>query len=178
MGASMEIRTDVTLPFPRERVFVAYRDRLPELLRYLPNIRGVEVRTREEREGEVYLVNAWKGGGEIPSAARAVLRESMLSWTDHATWRAAELVCAWRTEVHAFPGALRSSGTNRFVELPEGRTRIEFRGDLVCDASHVPGVPKLLARGLNGTIEKLFVGKIAENLTAVGQGLGKLLAEG
>jgi hypothetical protein len=173
----MEIRTDVTLPFPRERVFVTYRDRLPELLPYLPNIRGLEVRTREDRAGEVHLVNAWQGGGEIPSAARAVIRESMLSWTDHATWRAGDFVCAWRTEVHAFPGALQSSGTNRFVELAEGRTRIEFRGDLICDASRVPGVPRLLARGLNGTIEKLFVGKIAENLTAVGQGIGKLLTQ-
>jgi hypothetical protein len=172
----MEIRTDVTLPFPRERVFATYRDRLPELLQYLPNIRGLEVKGREERDGEVRLVNAWTGGGEIPSVARSVLRESMLTWTDHAAWRSADHVCAWRTEVHAFPGALQSSGTNRFVELPDGRSRIEFRGELTCDASRIPGVPRLLARSINGTVEKLFVGKIVENLVAVGEGIGKLLS--
>jgi hypothetical protein len=171
----MEIKTDVTLPFPRERVFTTYRDRLTELLVYLPNIRGLEVLKREERDGAVHLVNAWQGGGEIPAAARSVIRESMLSWTDHATWKPADFVCAWRTEVHAFPGALESSGENRFFEAPGGRTRIEFRGQLTCDASRVPGVPRLVARTINGTIEKLFVGKIAENLVAVGQGIGKLL---
>jgi hypothetical protein len=172
---AMEIKTDVTLPFPRERVFVTYRDRLADLLPYLPNIRGLVVKSREDREGgEAYLVNVWSGGGEIPSVARAVVSESMLKWTDHATWRGRDFVCAWRTEVHAFPGALLSAGTNRFVEVGEG-TRIEFRGDLTCDASRVPGVPRLLARTINGTVEKIFVGKIAENLAAVGKGIGKLL---
>src|SRR5262245_22752195 len=148
----MEIKTDVTLSFPRERVFSTYRDRLEALLVYLPNIRGLEIKQREERDGIVQLVNEWKGGGEIPSVARSFLSESMLAWTDHATWKQADFVCDWRTDVHAFPGALKCSGYNRFVELPGGRSRIEFRGELVCDASKVPGVPKLLARSLNGTV--------------------------
>lgn len=172
----MEIKTDVTLKFPRERVFATYRDRLDDLLQFLPNIRGLVTNSREERAGgDVHLVNEWKGGGEIPSVARGFLDESMLSWTDHATWKAQAFLCEWRTDVHAFPGALLCSGYNRFVELPGGQTRIEFRGDLTCDASKVPGVPKLLARSVNGTVEKIFVGKIGENLVAVGQGIGKLL---
>jgi hypothetical protein len=171
----MKIETDVTLPFPRERVFGTYRDRLVDLLEFLPNIRGLTIRSREERGAAVHLVNEWQGGGEIPAVARSFLRESMLAWTDHATWTSDDHRCAWRTEVHAFPGALSCSGYNRFVELPGGQTRIEFRGDLTCDAAKVPGVPGLLARSLNGTVEKIFVGKIAENLVGVGQGIGKLL---
>jgi hypothetical protein len=174
----MDIKTDVTLPFPRDRVFATYRDRLTELLPFLPNIRGLVIKKREDRGGgEVYLVNEWQGGGEIPSVARSFLSESMLAWTDHATWKEKDGLCDWRTDVHAFPGALLSSGYNRFVDLPGGQTRIEFRGSLTCDASKVPGVPKLLARSINGTIEKLFVGKIGENLVSVGQGIGKLLAQ-
>jgi len=172
----MEIKTDVTLPYARERVFTTYRDRLEELLVYLPNIRKLEIRQREDRGEEVLLVNEWAGGGEIPAVARSFLRESMLSWTDHAAWKKSEWICNWRTEVHAFPGALLSSGFNRFVEVGGG-TRIEFRGQLTCDASRVPGVPKLLARSINGTIEKVFVGKIGENLVGVGEGIGKLLGK-
>jgi hypothetical protein len=170
----MEIRTDATLSYPREIVFTTYRDRLVELLPYLPNLRGLQVTQREERDGEVRLVNEFKGGGEIPAVARSFLRESMLSWTDFATWRTAEWACAWRTQVHAFPGAFACSGTNRFVEVAGG-TRIEFRGDLTCDASKVPGVPRLLARSINGTAEKIFVGTIASNLLDLGRGIGKLL---
>jgi hypothetical protein len=172
----MEIRTDVTLPFPRARVFAAYRDRTEDLLAYLPNIRALRVLSREERPGEVALVNEWQGGGEIPAVARSFLRESMLGWTDHATWKEAEWLCAWRTDVHAFPGALLCAGQNRFVEASAGAgTRIEFRGDFTCDTSKVPGVPRLLAKGINTAVEKFFVARIGENLAGVGQGIGKLL---
>jgi hypothetical protein len=174
-GGAMEIKTDVTLAFPRQRVFEAYRDRLADLLEFLPNIRGLEIKSRDEKDGVVRLVNDWKGGGEIPSVARSFLSENMLTWTDHATWKSADFVCDWTTDVHAFPGALLCSGQTRFVELPGDRTRLEFRGQLTCDASKVPGVPKLVARGINGTIEKIFVGKIGENLVGVGEGIGKLL---
>jgi hypothetical protein len=170
----MEIRTDATLSFPRDRVFTTYRDRLEELLPYLPNLRGLRVARREEGDAEVRLVNEFQGGGEIPAVARSFLRESMLAWTDHATWKAADWICVWRTDVHAFPGAITSAGTNRFVDAA-GRTRIEFRGQLTCDASKVPGVPRLLARSINGTIEKIFVEKICANLVEVGRGIGKLL---
>src|SRR3954468_20109062 len=106
----MEIKTDVTLPCPRELVFTTYRDRLDDLLAYLPNIRALKTLKREDRDGgEIYLVNEWTGGGDIPAVARTFLKESMLAWTDHATWKPASWVCAWRTDVHAFPGALLSS---------------------------------------------------------------------
>src|SRR5262249_21555200 len=140
----MDIKTDVTLHFPRERVFTTYRDRLTDLLQFLPNIRGLVIKKREEREGgDVYLVNEWQGGGEIPRMARSFLSEAMLAWTDHATWKVEASICEWRTDVHAFPGALLCSGYNKFVELPGGQSRIEFRGTLPCDASKIPGVPKL-----------------------------------
>src|SRR6185312_14041985 len=112
----MDIKTDVTLPYPRELVFTTYRDRLAELLPYLPNIRKLEIKKREDQGAAVYLVNEWAGGGEIPSVARSFLSESMLAWTDHATWKEPTFVCEWRTDVHAIPGALLSSGYNRFVE--------------------------------------------------------------
>src|SRR6185503_5973377 len=133
----MEIRADVTLPFPLERVWLAYPDRMSELTPYLPNIRKIVVKSREDRDGEVHLVNEWEGGGDIPKVARAVLSESMLRWTDHAVWKEASHTVEWRNDVHAFPGAVKSSGKNRFVELPDGGTRLEIRGDLTCDSAKI-----------------------------------------
>ena len=170
----MDIKADVTLPFPRDTVFAAYRDRLPELTEFLPNIRGIKVLKREEAEGEVRLVNEWTGGGDIPKAATAVLKESMLRWTDHATWKGESRTVEWRTEVNAFPGAVKSSGVNRFVEVPEG-TRLEIRGTLACDAGKLPGVPRILAGGINPIVEKFLVGQVSVNLVEVAKGVGKLL---
>lgn len=172
----MEIRADVDLPFPRPLVYATYRDRLAELTDHLPNIRSIRVLSREEAPGEVRLVNEWRAGGEIPKVARAFVSESMLSWTDYATWREATHTVAWRTEVHVFPGAVKSAGENRFVELPDGGTRLEFRGDLTCDASQVPGVPRLVAKSIGSTVEKVLAGHISVNLVAVAKGVGNFLA--
>lgn len=170
----MDIRADVTLPFPRDRVFTAYRDRLSELTEYLPNIRRIQVVSREEAGDEVRLVNEWTGGGDIPKAALAVLKESMLRWTDHATWKSSVYSVEWRTEVGAFPGVVKSSGLNRFVEVGDG-TRLEIRGSLVCDAAKLPGVPRLLSGGINPVVEKFLVGQVQVNLVEVAKGVGKLL---
>lgn len=172
----MEIVADTVLPFPRPLVFATYRDELPGLVPYLPNIREITVRSRTDRGAEVDLVNEWKGGGDIPAVARSVLSESMLSWTDHATWFEPDYRVEWRTDVHAFPGAVKSSGTNRFIEVPEG-TRFSLRGTFTCDASKVPGVPRLLAKTVGGTIEKVMVSQIAKNTIEIARGVAKLLAD-
>lgn len=171
----MEIRADLELPFPRDVVYASYRDKLADLTEYLPNIRSIKVLERNDKEGgDVYLVNEWVGGGEIPKAARAVLNESMLRWTDYATWNQKDFTVDWRTEVHAFPGAIKSSGKNRFVEIPNG-TRLEIRGELTVDSSKVPGVPRLLAKTVNGAAENLLGKTIQVNLLEVGKGVGKYL---
>src|SRR5262245_17440789 len=149
----MLIVADADLPHPRARVFAAYRDRLTDLIEFLPNIRAIKVRSRTERGPEVDLVNEWTGGGDIPAAARSVLKESMLRWTDHATWFERDFRCDWRTDIHAFPGAVKSAGTSRYLETPAG-TRIELRGDFTIDAAKVPGVPRILAGSIGGAVEK------------------------
>ena len=171
---AVEIRADVELTHPREQVFVTYRDRMPELVEFLPNIRSIRVLSRDDRGDMVLLVNEWVGGGDIPAVARAVLKESMLRWTDHATWRTESFTVEWRTEVHAFPGAITAAGTNRFVESPRG-TRLEIRGELACDSARVPGVPRLLARTVNAAAEKILVKQVGHNLAEVGRGVQKLL---
>lgn len=166
----MEIRADAELPFPRALVFETYRDRLPELVPYLPNIRGIEVRSRKESPPRTELVNVWKGGGEIPAAARAFLSPNMLLWDDFATWDAEAFTCHWRTVTHSFKDALHAEGDNRFLDLGE-RTRIEIRGVLELDAGKVPGVPSMLARRLAPTLEQFLVALITPNLLEVSKGV-------
>lgn len=171
----MEIAADATLPFPRPVVFAAYRDDLTKLLQYLPNVRNIEVKSRKEDGPRVELVNIWHGGGEIPAAARAVLSEAMLSWTDYASWDESKWTCDWRTETHSFTEAVDCRGTNRFVEV-DGGTRIEIRGDLKIDAKKIKGVPGFLAGKVASAVESFLSGKIKPNLVEVTEGLRKYLA--
>jgi hypothetical protein len=177
--SGVQLGADVVLPFPRQRVFDAYRDRLLELLPYLPNIRGIEVRSRQDEPPRVHLVNIWRGGGDIPAAVRTFLSESMLSWTDHATWHGQEFTCQWRIETHAFTEAVTCAGQNRYVELDGGRsTLVELRGDLTIDARKLKGVPGFLAGTVARTAEQMLVGKIQPNLLETAAGIRRLLEAG
>jgi hypothetical protein len=172
----MELAATCRLSQVREVAFVAYRDRLPELVPHLPNIRAIEVKRREQEGGMVRLHNVWRGGGEIPALARAFVSESMLSWDDHACWDEQSWCCAWRIETHVFREAVHCQGENRFTEL-DGGTLLEIHGELRVDARKVPGVPLALAGRVGRAVERYLVGKIEPNLVQVTQGLELLLAQ-
>lgn len=170
----MELRADARLAFPRPIVFLAYRDKLAEMLPYLPNVRRIEVVDRTERDGTVTLHNVWHGGGEIPAAARAFLSEAMLSWDDTAEWNEADFTCHWVITTRAFTEAVRCEGWNRFSEDGAG-TRLEIRGTLEIDARKIKGVPRLFAGKVGKGVEEFLVGKIQPNLVEVTQGLRQYL---
>lgn len=170
----MLLSADATLPYARPVVFAAYRDHLVDLVEFLPNIRRIDVTSRKEDGTKTELVNEWHGGGEIPAAARAVLSENMLSWTDYAAWNEEEWTCAWRIETHSFTEAVSCGGKNRFVEV-EGKTRLEIRGELTIEAAKIKGVPRLLAKTVGKTVEDFLVKKITPNLLSVSDGLRQYL---
>jgi hypothetical protein len=171
---AVKLVADAKLPFARPVVFAAYRDHLLDLLPYLPNVRRIDVGSRVERGPIVEMQNVWHGGGEIPAVARAVLHESMLSWTDHARWDAEEFVCEWKIQTHAFTEAVSCEGRHSFVSDGDG-TRLETRGDLTIDASKVPAVPRLLARRVGGIVAEFLAAKIQPNLVEVSKGLAQYL---
>lgn len=173
----MRLSADAALPFSRARVFSAYRDKLVELVEFLPNIRGIEERSRKDDGPRSEIVNVWRGGGDIPAAARAVLSEDMLNWTDYASWDESDFSCAWRIETHSFTEAVSCQGKNRFVETGSG-TRLEIRGELGIDATKIRGVPRLLAKTVGKAVEDLLVKKITPNLISVSDGLRRYLETG
>ncbi len=171
----MKLEADARLPFPREAVFRAYRDHLVDLLPYLPNVRGIEVKSRRDEGTRVHFENIWRGGGDIPAAARAVLSESMLNWTDYATWDERAWTCTWRIETHAFTEAVRCAGRNAFIADGDA-TRLEIRGDLEIDARKIKGVPGFMAGSVARAVEQVLVSKIQPNLVETVRGLEKYLA--
>jgi hypothetical protein len=170
----MELRADAHIPFPRPIVFAAYRDKLAEMLPYLPNVRAIEIRKREDLGTTVKLLNYWKGGGDIPAAARAFVSEAMLSWLDYATWDETEFTCAWKIEPQAMTEAITCLGKNRFLE-EDGKTKLEIRGELSVDAKKVKGVPGFLSGKVSRAVEDLLVSKIKPNLVSTAEGLTKYL---
>lgn len=172
----MKLEVSSDIPFPREKVFSVYRDRLVDLVPYLPNVRNITVVNRTEAGNTVQLLNRWKGGGEIPAMVRKFLSEDLLEWDDHATWLADSFTAQWRTVVPAFKEAVRAEGSNVF-EAVGSRTRLTIRGDLDVDAAKIRGVPRLLAGSIGPVVEKFLVAAIKPNLEAVSKGVERFLVD-
>jgi hypothetical protein len=171
----MELRADAVIPFPRQVVFSAYRDDLSRIIEFLPNLRGVEVKSRKEDGPRIEMCSEWHGGGEIPAAARAVLSEALLSWTDYATWHGDEFACDWRIETHAFTEAVSCGGRNLFLEDGPNKTVLQIRGKMEIDAKKIRGVPSFLSGKVGRTLEDFLGGKIQPNLLETIKGLEKYL---
>lgn len=170
----MLIATDTLIPFPRSLVYTTYRDHLIALIPYLPNVRTIEVKSRREEGERLYSVNEWHGGGEIPVAARAILSENMLSWTEYNTWNEADFTLEWHIQTHAFTEAVCCVGKNCFYA--EGKaTRIESRGELVINPHQIKGIPSFLTGGVAHVVEEFLSSKIKPNLLQMGEGVSHYL---
>jgi hypothetical protein len=174
----MDLRADARIPFAPSRVFAACRDRMPDLLPYLPSIRSIAVKQRAQRGPLVDNAVEWCSGRDLPGPLRALLGPSLLSWTDYATWDEGSLSCVWRTETHAFPGAVRCGARDRFLGDGAGGTLIEIRGALEVDARKMPTVPGLLAERVGRAMESYLVRKIESDLGKTAGGLARLLEGG
>jgi len=169
----VKLAVESTLAFSRELVFKTYRDRLVELVPFLPNIRSIERTSRQDEPPVSRIVNVWRGGGDIPSVARAFLSERMLSWTDYAVWDETRWTCQWRMEAHSFKEAVKAEGINRFQEKGTGCTLV-IDGELGIDGRKLP-IPRFLAGTAAPAIEKFLMSMIRPNLTEVAKGVARFL---
>ncbi len=170
----MIISADTCISFPRPLVYATYRDKLIELIPYMPNVRSIQVKSCRQEAGLVYYVNEWHGGGEIPAAARAILSEEILCWTEYNTWNEADFTEDWHIKTNAFTDAVRCVGKNRFIN-DGNSTKVEMRGELVIDPEKIKGFPSFLIKSIAHVVEEFLGSKIKPNLLQMGEGVSQYL---
>jgi Protein of unknown function (DUF2505) len=172
-----EIHADAVLAHPRQVVYETYRDRLPELTSYLPNVDKILV-LENRREGDIlHLVNEWVARAEIPKVVRAFIKPEMLRWKDIATWHDDDHSVDWRFEMAFMREQVDVRGHNRFVRVGDDRARVEIRGTLTIDGNRIPGVPRLVGRRIAPQIEKFVLALVTPNLIKTAEGVGRFLDE-
>lgn len=164
------------IPFPRKLVFEAHRDQMPEVVAYLDDIESVTVVSREEDGPVVHLVNRWKAAPNIPRALQKFLRPEMLEWEDVAAWNQDTWQCNWTLSIGVLPGLLKAQGRNIFSEI-DGETEFKMEGEISINPTKVPGIPRLLARTLQSTIEGFIVAMIKPNLEKTNQSVHRYLED-
>jgi hypothetical protein len=169
----MDLVARARIPFPRELVFGTIRDRLPELVPHMPNVKSIEVKERHEEGAVTRLLNLWTAKAEIPAIAQRYMKAEMLQWTDSATWDAARFVCDWSIEMLAFPGVLECSARNTYHAVGD-ETELEINGSLVLHLDRAP-IPRMIAFTVRPLIERIVGTSLRPNLTSIGDGVAGYL---
>jgi len=172
-----EINVKNEVAFEREKVFWAFRDKLQDLLSYLPDVEDIKVLEREEiDENTIKLLNLWQANyDQVPKAARGFIKPEMLKWKDHATWRQDEWICEWVIEPDFLSDAISCQGKNSFIDKGDGKTEVIISGNLEIDVKKIKGVPKLGSGKIGKIVEDFAVPMISSNLGNVVKGLESYL---
>ena len=172
----IEIAVNSQMPLSRSLVYATYRDNLIALGADLPNVRSLQLKSRQEINQQVCLELEWQGGGDIPATARRLLSEDLFNWTEYDVWNNHAFTVDWRIETHAYQEAVFLAGQNRFLDQG-GCTLIESRGSLRIDLSALHGVPPFLRDQMVRWIEELLAKKIEPNLVQMGQNVQQYLEQ-
>ena len=172
----MRIHAESRIHHPLEQVYAAYRDDLPKLAAYIPDVKEIVVKERVERPEGPKIWNRWIGTRELPRVLRGIIRPEMLQWDDFAEWNDGARYVDWRLSFPAFPDRVRCSGRNAFAADGKG-TRITLSGTLEIDLRSLPGVPNLVARKVGPIAEDFIVRLVTPNLERVNMTLQRYLDE-
>ncbi len=152
------------IPFPRDVVFATHRDKLLELVPYLPNVKSVVVESRTIENGVIKLVNVWTGTtDDVPTVIRSLVKPEMLTWVDRATWDEGRWRTDWDIEITALAQAITARGFNTFRE-EDGETILQMQGEFTIHPEKIPGVPAFVARAAAPALERFVVGLLEPNL--------------
>lgn len=175
----MDFRYVETIDYPRDEVYAVLRDRLVEVVPYLPEVEYIEVESREdEQPGRVRFVNLWQANAKAaPKIARPFLSKKMTRWRDHALWNDEKHCVEWKFESFYFDRLYDCSGVNIFHALDDNRTQLELTGSLVVYADRIRGVPKILARKAVPKIEQYLVETVTPNLAQLPRAVQSFLDE-
>lgn len=170
----MKINSEARIPYPREQVYLAYRDRMAEIAEFIPDIKEVKIVSREEGDGTVTLHNEWASDREVPSVVSKIIKPEHLRWDDYATWHNAAFYAQWEIKTRAFTDAVRCTGRTEVLEDGDS-TVVRLTGDLSITLKEIPGVPSFLARRMAPQVEKFIVSLVTPNLQQVNRSIHRFL---
>jgi hypothetical protein len=170
----MRIHSESLIHHPLALVYDAYRNRLPEVAQYIPDIREIRVHKVDENDDGAEIHNEWISDTEMPRGINKIIRPEHLRWDDYATWNDGNHWVDWRIKTRVFTDSVQCSGRNRFVD-EGGKTRVILEGDLQINISSIPGVPRIIGKRLTPKVESFIVRLVTPNLKRVNECLQTFL---
>lgn len=169
----MKIENKEVINRPVEDVYNLVRNDLSKIVPYLPNVDKIETKETQDTVNGVKVTNHWYAKVDLPSLLKKFLKPEILSWKDIATWNDETKSVDYKMESFLANDLFDASGTNKFVDLGDGKTELHLSFSLTIYPEKVPGVPRLLAGKAKPMIEGLVEKMIAPNLTSLGKGINE-----
>ncbi len=173
----MRFQFQETIAFPASAVYSTLRDRVPELVPFLPEVDHIETVERvTQADGRLRLTNVWQGNRRsAPLAARPFLTKEMMQWRDIATWNDADRSLHWRFETMHMESLFSCEGVNSFETTDQERCTFHVSGTLETYPERVPGVSTSLGRRLAPRADRWLVNHIMPNIARLPNALTSLL---
>jgi hypothetical protein len=163
--------------YPRSTVFAAHRDHVEDIVRFLPDVEKVELRSRARHAGgREEQTHWWTGSTQaLPALLRPVVPPALLQWKQTTLWDPHTWTARWSIEVPGSAQAIVAEGTNTYVE-EKGRCRIDVQGDFEFHPERVPQLSKIPASAIP-MVEKAVVSIIVPMIERTGGAVAKWLEE-
>lgn len=162
--------------FPLEDVYTCMRDKMTDLVPYLPDVKEIKCIEYENLgDGKVRIVNHWFAEDKIPGALKKFIKPEQLGWIDYAEWDDSRHAVKYRLEMMFFKEYIDVQGENVFSANGEN-SQIHLSGDLRLDLAKHPMIPRFVAKSITKQVEKLVLALIKPNLVKVNRGIEKHLA--
>ncbi len=168
----------ILVKYPQDEVWIAVRDRLPEMVPFLDDVKSITQESREQNPDSLQLTNIWQADIDLPGKIQSVIDIDKLKWTDRAEWVESKQQCLWVIEPHFFKGRIDCTGSTKFEPAIGGRgTRITFAGEFGIDASDIPGIPSFMESTISKTVESLIINVIPKNFRKITDALAILFEQ-
>ncbi len=164
------------VPYPLKDVYATMRDKMPDLVPYLPDVKKIDCKKYEDKgDGKVSIVNHWYSEDKIPGGLKKFIKAEELGWVDYAEWDESTMSVRYRLEMMFFTEYVDVHGENFFTG-DEKETTVKLSGELNLDLAKHPMIPKFLAKSITSQVEKVVLALIKPNLVKVNRGIEKHLA--
>lgn len=162
---------------PRDKVWLAIRDNLSEVVPHLDDVASITTEQREEQADNVLqLVNLWKADIDIPTMLTSMLDPDSLRWTDRASWHTQDYKCHWQIEPHFFAERIQCKGITTYEPaIGERGTRITFEGQLEVSTHNLPGLPAMIEKSADKAVEALVTTLIPKNFRKITDALSEII---
>ncbi len=171
----MKIHSESRIHHPLDLVYRSYRDHLPLVAPYTPDIKEIVVHSREDLPQGPKIHNEWIVQRELPKVVQGLVTPDMMRWNDYAQWDDTAHHVDWVLQIPAFPDQVNCHGRNAFFADGPDVTIVRLTGELEINLKNIPGVPRMLAGRLTPKVETFIVKLVTPNLEKVNTSLERYL---